>query len=298
MRTHGLALSIRGFILSFVMVGSALISSCGGGGGGGGTPPPPADPTGYYSSGTLTLKDSTTPNAAPITLTGLKGIIANNRLMMFTNIDPANDYSFDAKLTMSSTTYTATVTVYKDGIMLANNIPVNGGLVTQGASLSGSIAVSSTVSGQFTLTFDKSISTQTATLARIVDPMNTTVGVIFSGLLPGATTSVFNPAFLGNTVEPTTVDLETGLQTTQGIFSRCFLQNGNSGTNLGSVSILAKSNIYNINFGSLIFCNSATVSGNNYSGLATLFTTVNTDDTMIFMMANGKYHFYGVFTRI
>lgn len=297
MRTHALAMGIRGLGISLVMVGAALLTSCGGGGGGS-SAPAGVDATGYYGTGTMDLIDTTTKtsifNPAP---TDLQTIISGNRMMGFS---PSTGYSVDVQLSVTQSNFTGTATVYFNGVMQANNISVTKGVITKGTSVTGEIAQFTTSAGTYTGTFTLNFtdqSGQTTSLAAI----DTANGLnLFNGTQPGATTS--GMAQLDFSPQKNVTDayrISSPSLYVGGAFDLCSLDPPSSLIKTRSMTVVTGTNLYSINFASMGGCTATfpNPAGNNYTGFATHIPNASPNETMVVMLANGAYHFYGNYTR-
>lgn len=153
-----LSTGVRSIFSTLIFIGLVFGMQACGSGGGAPAPLPDQDGSGIYS-GTATVDVSTE-------ITDLKGIIYNNRIMVFSIL---TDVVYDGTITsITSDDYTATVDVYENGAISQTGVTVTGKVITAN-TISGTIGTSGTAgnhNGTFSLTFD-SIYNRGATPERI-----------------------------------------------------------------------------------------------------------------------------------
>ena len=237
------------------------------------TPPPPLpdqDASGLYKSGTGTL-DGTS-------VSDIIGFVHDNRITAF---------SVTAHIlidgTINSVTvndYTATVSVYKDGVLSQANINVTG-MVTNGSSIDGTLNGTGTAAGSFSLVFD-TLYSRGASFSRVDTnpPSSSFVGNIMSSMI-NATTSNFN------------FDLATVYDMLQGIPGpiRC-VSNGTYTIPDNSINIYAlDETITQTDIG----CTMSETP--NYTGFAAVIDGLSADDTLLYAVTNGTNAQFAVLSK-
>lgn len=244
--------------------------------------------TGYYSTGSLNVHDNM-GNALP-PITDLQGIVSNNRVMMFST---SSGLSYDGTFAVTGDSFNGTVAVYTYG---RDAVTVNiSGTITVGTTLAGSFTGTGAGSGSFSLDYANT-NNQVADISRVVRPPPPS-GRDWRGMVADAPAFAFSfliPQPSGS--NPLALEFYNSLVVSPaGYFAAC--QPG-----AGFITAIAQTNLYDVSGTSLVGCSPNTaIINTNYSGLATVLTdaTVNAkaDNSLIFMLSNGTYHFYGVFIR-
>lgn len=242
------------------------------------------DPSGYYTNtGSATVGDSLTTN--PLAITDFQAIVQDNRFMA---MSVANRLVYDGPLEMFGDTFTAIVSVYRDGVMLFAGVNVSG-TVVEGESISGSFEDTEEGAGSFVL--DHSMDASTASVLRVQNDVDNTFWTSFMG---------------GSTSNARFALLDTGqIQgydgPLDGNLAGCTIYSVSGGTPV-AVSPIANTSLYRITI-QLSFCTNtdqSTVLGTAgyYTGFATSRSdTTTADDTLVFIVtsANGQYTASGDF---
>ena len=255
----------------------ALLTACGGGGGGGGDPAPlvNAIPTGYYNN-TGTASVLAGAGNTQVTASDLEGMIYNNRLMMQS---VAQGLSYDGTITISGNSYSGTLSVYDDGVLLGT-APVSG-TITQGSTVTGTLSGTGAGNGTFTLNY-AATNAQVAALGRVEETANP----FWHGPIGGSTSDYFFGISASGALG------HAGPATSNGTFHGCEFLGDKitpiAGTNLYSVTVM---------FDPIGCINPNIITVNNYTGLATTRQRVAADDTLVFMVTNGTYSLATDFIR-
>jgi hypothetical protein len=226
--------------------------------------PPNANPTGYYSQGSLSVSDGTiTDNNA------LQAMVYNDRIIM---MSAANNLLYDGTITsINQSSFSATFTIYDNGQNLVTASAT--GTITQGSSVTGTLSGTGLGNGTFSLTYALG-NNNPAAIARIERfPLQDWEGI--NG-------SLFQRYYKVDSAGLLLADDTTGL----GDFRNC---------NMGGTFIpISGVNVYTINV-TVTGCQNTAINGTNYSGLAASRSEVNTDDRFILAVSNSTYSMYGEF---
>ena len=278
--------------------------SCGGGGGG--TPPPPAneDASGLYD-GSGTVAFANVQAKANLSLSDMKGIIHAGRFMFF-NLDAANfvkgvqDYNvlIDGKISsITKNSLVGTADVYQAGQIVSKNVPVTG-TVTGGSQISLTLA---------------------ATTAEAGAP----AGDFLGGSVQGTFNSQYNNT-ASSTIIDTVLNKEWGaspipylymifpnMKAALTVSTTTVTTYKNVGRNSNSSVICQfdgkkvtipnnKINIYELVEGQVVSDISCVgiIGSQANTGLASVLTTTNTNDTLWYAVANGTYSVYALLDRV
>ena len=243
-----------GFILFFGLVG------CGGGGG----DPAIPDPKGYYDPGSASVM--VTGDTGPLSFTDLHGMVSGNRFML---ISASEVLLYDGTITgITDNTYTATVKIYRDGVLIptAEGTANVTGTFTAGSSMLGSMDGTGAGNGTFSLTY--SVNNSPSALSRIAKdwrgPMN--------GLVDGIKTIISNAGALSR---------EAGIGYSLGTpaLGGCNFDAGSTVLPISGV------NIYDVTI-NLISCTNPVIDG-AHTGFATTQTIDNL--TLNIAFSNGNF---------
>ncbi len=229
-----------------------------------------ADPSGYYSSGSATIKDPA--NAAnDLVLSDLKAMVNGNRMLI---VSPSTSIVYDATITgVTQHDFTANVTLYYGMDSAYNVLPPTPilttmtGTITEGSQITGEIAGTGVGAGSFTLTYSQTNSTA----ADVANVVSSWVGAI------NTISQLIFDFKISNTSGDIAVDL--GSNADDGIFKSCKM--------LGGIESVGSSTLYTINL-NLTSCYNPEVEG-VYTGLAT--TTNSNHDTLVTVFTNGTASF-------
>jgi hypothetical protein len=262
-------LSLTGalFVATVALLG---LQACGGGG----TDPAPvvnANPAGYYSSGDATVKDPA--NAANnLIISDLQGMVNGARFMM---MSLSNALMYDGTITsIVGNDFTADVVIYVN-MAIADGVtpdPVINttikGTITEGSKITGTIAGTGVGSGDFSLTFSQSNSTQ-AELVNIVKRWGGDINIVLQG------TSF--ELVVKNTGD---IEVEAFRSATAGLFKQCEMT--------GTIAPVSNSALYTLDLNLTAgTCNAGVTREGNYTGLVTTISKINTNDTLVVMFNNG-----------
>ena len=267
-------------LLMFMAAALSLLSACGGDDP---TAPPVVNqnPSGLYKSVTST---STLGGTA---VSDMRGFVHNNRLIAFS---VTAHYLIDGTInTISGNNYTATVSVYKNGLLAQAGVAVTG-LVTNASSISGTLSGTGVSSASFNLAFDSQYETN-ATVERISQSATDWLGTAYSE---------FNTAG-PELVLPAGITVQSGLTMGGGALlagsldgPECFFDNGVLTIPDTQVNVYTITHIVTQGNG----CTLSTVG--NYTGFATVITgtgSSNVDDTLLYAASNGTHAIFTVFVR-
>jgi len=107
-----------------------------------------ADPTGYYTnSGFVDVKagDNTTQRLVQ----DLQGMVHNGQLMMLSDTE---NLAYIGTFTVSGNDFSGSVTLYEAGVMVAENVPVDG-MITAQAKITGTLRGTGAANGSFQLDY-------------------------------------------------------------------------------------------------------------------------------------------------
>lgn len=271
-----LSTGVRSTFSTLIFIGLVLgMQACGGSK----APPAPLpdqDGSGIYS-GTATVDVNTS-------ITDLRGIIYNSRLMFF-SATATPHVLYDGTITsISSDDYTATVDVYENGTKTQTAVAVTGKVLTAN-SITGTIGTAGTAgnhNGTFSLAFDSAYN-RPATTARV----NT------SGLNRGSWTAY-------GTQDIALMEFEARTD-----FSFFVVNSGGAGCFINNVYTIpdATVNIYKVDNFDIIDTGGNvcldSYEGTGYSGLFSLFDDAIDGDDSRFLVAysNGTNSVFGLVTR-
>lgn len=268
---------VRIIFSSLIFIGLVVgMQACGGGGGS--TPAPTdQDASGIYTSGTLNITSS---GVVTNTHSDFVGMIYNNKFMLF-SIDGHILYEG----TINSITlkdYSATVSVYKDGVFEENNISVSGTITTE-STFTGTLAGGNHAysEGNFSVNYD-AIYKNVPTFARIE-------GANFTGT--GYSTTDLNTNFGFRETNENLV----GFLSEPGSDPKCTYTSPNSSLTIPT----SDRNIYNTSSVSILENLNCPIISSGYSGIATLLNnSVNTTDDKVFVaITNGTNSVFAIATR-
>ena len=273
MNTRFTARVARFLTFTFMAAALSLLSACGGD-----DPAPPVNqsPSGLYKNGTGTLGGTA--------VSDMRGFVHNNRLIAFS---VTAHYLIDGTInTISGNNYTATVSVYKDGALAQAGVAVTG-LVTNASSISGTLSGTGVSSASFNLAFDSQYETN-ATVERISQSATDWLGTAYSE---------FNTAG-PELVLPAGITVQSGLTMGGGALlagsldgPECFFDNGVLTIPDTQVNVYTITHIVTQGNG----CTLSTVG--DYTGFATVITSSNVDDTLLYAASNGTHAIFAVFVR-
>ena len=228
------------------------------------------DLQGFYDAGTAAVKES--DNTIDLNITDLYGMFTSSRFILMSNTEVL---VYDGTITdITDNTYTATVNVYKDGVLLANTATVSGTFV-EDSSIEGTLTGLGEGNGSFSLVY--SLNNEVAALSRVSVASN----VEWTGPINGATNdSAFT--LISNQGDLTRVS-NTPYNVTPVL----------NGCEIDTTSILlpiSNLNIYNVSL-TLKLCVDLTVNG-DYTGFATTQSSI--DDYLIITFTNSGYSGSGI----
>ena len=210
-------------------------------------------------------------------LDDLKGIVHANRVMLFS---VTANLVIDGTLSVTNDDFTGTVKIYKNGVIADQAASVSG-KVTTASSITGTITNSTVANGTFELTFDP-LYNRGASVSRIDTSAFQFDGDIYTSIPDMVTGRALD--FISATSYELT--LFKPLPNTQ-----CSIA--------GSVSIPDSSvNIYL--FDEVLTQDNAecTVSDTpNYTGFASVVDGVFTDDTLLYVVTNGRNSIFGILIK-
>ena len=247
-----------GFILFFGLVG------CGGGGG----DPAIPDPKGYYDPGSASVM--VTGDTGPLSFTDLHGMVSGNRFML---ISASEVLLYDGTITgITDNTYTATVKIYRDGVLIptAEGTANVTGTFTAGSSMLGSMDGTGAGNGTFSLTY--SLNNSPSALIRIAKE--------WLGPLNGETAEI----------GITTVSNVGGVSRGGAYLNTTPVLRGCDIDLISSIIPISGVNIYNVNI-RLSTCTAPAVDG-DYTGFAT--TQSFADDVLVLAYSNGSFSGSGI----
>ena len=284
MNTHFTARITRWLTLTFIAATISLLAACGGDD----PAPPPApvnqNPSGLYKSGTA----SSTLDGGSVT--DLIGFVHNNRMMVFSI---SAHILIDGTInTVTLTNYTATVNVYKNGLIDQSNVGVTG-TVTNGEQITGTLngTTGTAGSGNFSLTFD-ALYNRGATNARIFSDTGTTG----SGILPWAGAVMMSiPGMETNNF--------TVFNTSDNYFDGSFFKispqtscayEGNLGIPSATLNIYTVTGLIRQTLSPT--CDPLLVA-NDYTGFAAVVDGATTDNTLLYAITNASHAVFAVLTH-
>lgn len=244
------------------------------------------DPNGYYTNtGNASVGDGV---SGTLNITDFQAIVQDDRFMV---MSVAEGLVYDGPLEMFGSEFTATVSVYRDGVMIYSNVSVSGSLI-EGASISGTLAGTEEGAGSFGLVFALTNSS-VASIPRIQAEFGMT-NPDWQSIIGGTTSNMVFEIYSSGSVYGTD-------SPTDGIMNGCAFRTVSGGTPVAIIPIIGTS-LYRVTV-QLIFCsnnalNTIAGSAGYYTGFATSRTDSATpDDTLVFMVtsANGQYTASGDF---
>ena len=225
-----------------------------------------ADPKGYYDSGTAAVK--LTDNTTDLEISDLQGMVSGNRFML---ISVSEVLLYDGTMNITGDTFTATVNIYKDGVLLPDTATVSGAITTA-SSLTGVLTGVGAGNGTFSLTY--SLNNEPSDLSRI-DRIEG-----WSGPLNGAS---FEPV--------TTFISESGEISRNGDFFSVTPAIAGCGIDAGSTVLpISGLNIYNVTI-TFSTCTDSAADG-NYTGFAT--TQSVADEVLVLAYSNDSFSASGI----
>jgi hypothetical protein len=231
-----------------------------------------ADPSGYYNSGSATIKDPA--NAAnDLVLSDLKAMVNGNRMLIMSQ---STAIVYDATITaVTMNDFTADVTLYygMDGpYNVATPAPITttmSGTITEASQISGTIAGTGIGTGNLTLSY----SLTNSNAADMTNVVGSWVGSI--NTLPQV---AFDFQIVSTAGE---IDVDVFDTPDKGIFESCQMT--------GSISPIANSTLYTLNVSFTTSTCAKTSYAGDYTGLAT--TTDSNNDTLVTTFSNGTVSF-------
>ena len=231
-----------------------------------------ADPSGYYSSGSATIKDPGDVTS-DLSLSDLKAMVNDNRMLI---VSPSTPIVYDVTITdVTQNDFTADVTLYYGMDGDYNVFPPDPvvttmtGTITEGSQISGTIEGTGIGTGSISLTYSQTNSTNsdiTNVVSSWKGAINTVSQIVFD----------FN---ISNTAGDIAVGL--GSNANDGIFEGCRMT--------GSISPIADSTLYSLSVNMTeSTCGEPTFEG-DYTGFAT--TTDSNHDTLVTVFTNGTVSF-------
>lgn len=216
--------------------------------------------TGHYDvTTTATVKD--VDDTTDIIISDMQAMIYNNRLIM---LSKAQGFVYDGTMTLNAdSTYTADVTVYKDG--LKQGTATIAGSVVENSSINGTLTGTQAGNGSFDLVYATSNSTVSDN-ARI---LSTTDNPVWVGKLYG-TISDFEYQF--KVISPNTFEDFDGASA--GAFSGCGFA--------GTVTPIVNSSLYLINVTEAGRCAGNVIDNRVFTGFAVSRTDSVADDILIY----------------
>jgi hypothetical protein len=235
-----------------------------------------SNPAGYYDDiVTASVGDGA---GGSLPLSDFQAMVQDNRFMA---VSVSNGLVYAGPLVMFGDDFTATVSVYRNGLLIYSNVAVSGVLV-EGASMSGTFAGTEQGAGTFDLVY-ASTNEEMANVVRI--------DTNWSSLIGGSTTdAVFAIASSG---------VVTGAGSpTDGNLSGCSIETVVGGVPVAVIPV-TDSGLYRVTV-QLTGCDTAaiqTITAGHYTGFATSRTDATLDDTLVFVVtsADGEYSVSGDF---
>jgi len=231
-----------------------------------------ADPKGFYT-GSADVNSGTM-------LTDLVGLVYNNRLLMFSRTGLSNVLYDITFTTITGSDYTGTVNVYVDGLPTQTDVVISSGL-TDESQISGTLTGMGLANGTFSLLFDLQ-NNAGATLDKI------------DTVMPGS--------WVGN-IYGIDADMDGLFTANQSIPQYVGRDNTNEKCGYGGVFVLpdANLNIYQlahdiIDAGVGGTCAVPYISA-GHTGFASIITTTNPDDTLVYAFNNGDIALFAVLDR-
>lgn len=240
---------------------------------GGGSAPPPSDQnaSGIYT-GTGTVNSVTTSD--------FRGIIYNNRFMIF---NVSENVVYDGTITnVTLSDMTATADVYDAGVRTQTGVNVTATITTESQIQSFTISGTGKGSATFDLTYDSAYKSVTATKARInSEAPNEWTGNVYNLIATQTTTNL--------------EQFDTGTPTYD-------FTTGSTGVNCGYEGDFTHPtdvNVYPTIMTRVTTSDTACTvdTSASYSGLASVLTTTNTDDTLWYVVTNGVHSVVALLTH-
>lgn len=222
-----------------------------------------ANPTGYYDeTGTANVDDG---SGGVITITDLQAMVSGNRLMM---LSMTEGVVYDGTMTIIGEDYTATLTIYKNGVKSTTSTVE--GIITATSYITGNLTGTGYGSGNFQINYPKTTNGMASAIPRIdINSGHLT----WTGSLSGSTAS--HQVKIETT--GTWPDFDNP---SQGTFNNCNI--------IGVVSTVVNSSLYNVLM-EIQLC--GVKNGATYSGFSATQTTADT--TLVVIFTNGEYAGYG-----
>jgi len=270
---------VRLLISALILMGLGFgLQACSGGGGGSTPAAADQDASGIYTTGSLTVD----PSGANTTYNDFVGMIHSNKFMLFSiNGHILYEGSINS-ITLKE--YSATVSVYRNGVNVDNNVSVSGTVTTEsiftGTLAGGTNAYSM---GSFSVNYD-AIYKNVPTFARINGSSTVFTGTAYSTSDLNAN---YDFASVGRRLVVQTVLSDPG----------CAYFGSTNTLTIPTVD----RNIYEMTNMSIIdnTANCPLTLAGGYSGMATLLNnSVNTTDDKVFVaMTNGTNSVFAISTR-
>ena len=236
--------------------------------------------TGYYSGNATVKADNDTD---PLAIPDLKAMVNGDRLMLMSN---SQNLLYDGLLTITGSSYTGTVTIYKAGSKISTTAVTISGTLVGGSSIEGTLAGTGAGNGTFTLSYGQSNDTL-ASYGRIETTYRTTPG---TGTWWGASVGDGGPGGFGIKSDGNRFVSVSSTAPDQGLIRYCDYHF------TSSVVPVANSALYAAEI-ELYRCDAVAVDG-TYTGLATLLSVGGPDDTLLLAFTYGEYGFFAEYKII
>lgn len=238
------------------------------------------DPNGYYvNTGTASVGDG---DSGTLPIGDFQAMVQDNRFMA---MSVANGLVYAGPLVMFGEDFTATVSVYRDGLLIYSDVAVSGVLI-EGASMSGTFAGTEQGEGTFDLVY-AATNADVADVARIDTNVKTDWRSHIGDTTTDAVFAINSSGVITGSVAPT-----------DGNMSGCTINTVDSGDPV-AVVLVAETSLYRITvqLNGCVDPAIQTSTAGNYTGFATSRTDATLDDTLVFMVtsADGLYTVSGDF---
>lgn len=261
-KTNVITQSIKSILLLMLFAGISVIQGCSSSGSQTVTD---ADPVGYYDSGTATVKLS--DDTTDLAISDLQGMVSGTRFMF---LSVSEVLLYDGTITdISGNSFTATVNIYEDGVLLPDTATVSG-TITSASSITGTLTGVGAGNGTFSMTY--SLNNADSDLSRVAKD--------WLGPLNGAASEIriFNINGTGD------VSMTGDYLSSTPVISGCTLNAGST------ILPIAAANVYSVTI-TLSTCTDSAVNG-EYTGYAT--TQSVADGVLLLAYTNGTYSASGV----
>jgi hypothetical protein len=226
------------------------------------------DPKGYYDSASATVKQA--DDLTDRNISDLLGMVSGNRFIL---MSVSEVLLYDGTITSKDgSSYTATVDIYEDGVLLAGSVAATGTMTTA-SSFTVNLTGTGAGNGSFALTYSMNNADSALSRIDVVDG--------WSGPLNGAPNDIFT-TYISDTGEFSRS--HSGFPSITPVIGDC---EANSG---GTVLPILDVNVYAVTL-KLSACTDPLVDG-DYTGFATTQTVA--DDVLVLTFTNGSYSASGV----